>query len=442
MKVSAQVYLFKSYFEKDSILLGDQINLVIEAIHKPDFKMYFPTFKDTIAKNIELVEMYNTDTVKKEANQISIKQKYLITCFDPGVYSLNRFPVVVTDGSVTDTIYADSIPLVVMEMPIDTAAIDTVFAESEGMVILGRGLTREALMESVPDSVKQSMGTDELNKLVDQYYQQMYNQLLEDLYNKTGIVSKSEVTDNAFAEIIAGNKDMMFIFSEGGRLESYRMPMIIKELFVKEYQSVKKGDKLFSYYLIKDVKKPFDAEWSFWEDVSNFIKRFYIYFILFVLLAAAAYFIYRYYQKKKLNAPVPEIPREPAHIIAFRSLTDLKEKKLWQANKIKEYHSELTEIIRRYIEHRFRIMALEQTTAEIMADIEKHRALDETNFKLLKQTLELADLVKFAKLTPLPDENDVSMRNSWQLVDNTKQVEEIKPEKENNVEPQNSVEGE
>jgi len=122
------------------------------------------------------------------------------------------------------------------------------------------------------------------------------------------------------------------------------------------------------------------------------------YLLAFVAgLAIIAFFFLR---KKKVNPEpvVVEIPI-PAHEQALGDLEKLRTKKLWQAGKIKEYQSELTHIIRAYIEARYQIPALESTTSEIL-DFESVKGMDKDLQHDLDQILNIADLIKFAKAQP------------------------------------------
>jgi len=151
-----------------------------------------------------------------------------------------------------------------------------------------------------------------------------------------------------------------------------------------------------------------------------------------VVLAAVAFVLYRLYLRKSLIPFQKEEPNLPPHVKAINGLDAVKAEKLWQQGRIKEYHSMLTEILRIYIEERFNTPAMEMTSGEILANI---RRISETDSVIenLKQILQLADFVKFAKYHPLPDENELSLMNSYLFVNQTKEEEKI-------VIPEESVE--
>lgn len=94
---------------------------------------------------------------------------------------------------------------------------------------------------------------------------------------------------------------------------------------------------------------------------------------------------------------------------AIRNLRQLDKKQLWQNNRVKEYYSELTGIVRYYIERELKIPALERTTAgliDTLTDFSDADAIVTTKETIdkLKDLLQEADLVKFAKSKPLSNE--------------------------------------
>ena len=128
--------------------------------------------------------------------------------------------------------------------------------------------------------------------------------------------------------------------------------------------------------------------------LSDFIY-YIIAFLIGLLLIGLVFFMKQY---KKPAPEVIEVPL-PAHQIAFLALEKLKAKKLWQQGKIKAYQSELTHIIREYLENRFSIKALESTTGEILTDLDKEIQVREWKDQL-SEILNMADMIKFAKAMP------------------------------------------
>lgn len=127
-----------------------------------------------------------------------------------------------------------------------------------------------------------------------------------------------------------------------------------------------------------------------------------------------------------------EEPKLPPHEQAIKELDEIKQQKLWQQGRSKEYYTLITDTLRKYIEERFGINAMEMTSGEILELIRKNSEAQSV-YDNLRQILQLADFVKFAKMNPLPDENDLSMMNAYLFVNQTKVEEMQEPESTNDT---------
>lgn len=184
---------------------------------------------------------------------------------------------------------------------------------------------------------------------------------------------------------------------------------------------------------IKDIKPIEDVPYTFREMLPWIVGG-----VLFIALILLFIWLFRRIRKKE---PVfvlrREKPKPPAHITALSELEKLKKEKLWQTDRLKEFYTRLTDVLREYIEDRFQVNAMEQTSDEILDAMKKVELEGDAVYENLKQILKLADLVKFAKAKPLPDENDLSMMNAFFFVNQTKivevkPIEEVTKESENN----------
>jgi hypothetical protein len=165
---------------------------------------------------------------------------------------------------------------------------------------------------------------------------------------------------------------------------------------------------------IKPIKGPLKVPLTFKEILPWLILGLFVVFVIILVL---------YYLKKRKNAqPVfqfkPTIQLFP-HEIAIADLEKLRMKKLWQNGKYKEYFSELTEIMRIYIESRYHVMALEMTSEEIIHSLRSRQDVPAGDLDALIPVLTLSDLVKFAKVLPLPAESDMSLETALVFVRNT-----------------------
>mgnify|MGYP004443120769 CR=1 FL=1 len=181
-----------------------------------------------------------------------------------------------------------------------------------------------------------------------------------------------------------------------------------------------------------DIKTVIEPEFVFWDYIWWIISP-----IVLIILAVAVYYLYKYYIRRRGEEVIVKIEKKlPPHVIAFAALDELSEKKLWQSGQDKLFQTELTNILRQYIEDRFYISALEKTTDEILDDLYELSEHQKSSLKNLKQILQLADLTKFAKYKPLPDENQLSFMNAKMFVEQTKFEEKVMNEnsEENNLE--------
>jgi hypothetical protein len=178
---------------------------------------------------------------------------------------------------------------------------------------------------------------------------------------------------------------------------------------------------------IYDIKQPFAVNYTF----VDWVKDHWLWIVIpLAIILIGGYLFYYLRKRPKAEEPVKEIiPVKPAYDIALAKLYELRNKKLWQQDEVKTYYSELSDVLREYLEKRYRINALEQTTDEIFVAL-RHASLSADNRKTLKQILTLADLVKFAKEKPLPDENEQSIESAIGFVTQTKEVVQLPGNKE------------
>ena len=118
---------------------------------------------------------------------------------------------------------------------------------------------------------------------------------------------------------------------------------------------------------------------------------------------------------------MPQGPVESLQDYALRLLTELDAKQLWQKRQVKEYYVELTDIVRGYIEKRFSTQAMEITTDELLDKVQVHKELRQYQ-EILSDILHTADLAKFAKAQPLPQEHTEALEKARQFVATSRPV--------------------
>ncbi len=168
---------------------------------------------------------------------------------------------------------------------------------------------------------------------------------------------------------------------------------------------------------LRDVKAPIDIPYNYLWLISVLAS--------IILIGVLAYMGYRLYKKRKESGYLikpPEPPR-PAHEIAQEALELLIGKNLIEKGEVKLYYSEVSEIIRRYIEGRYYVPALEKTSTEILLELNNQDLAEEAS-ATVKSLLELSDLAKFAKYYPADKENKEVIIWARNFIDLTKFVYE------------------
>ena len=165
----------------------------------------------------------------------------------------------------------------------------------------------------------------------------------------------------------------------------------------------------------------------------------YIIWLLLALLLIGAIIYYLVTRKKPTITEDEGIAALAPFEEAIEKLQELDTKLLWQNNEIKKYYSELTEIVRAYIEKELKIPALEITTHElvdILSDFNKAKTIDASKetIKKLNALLQEADLVKFAKSTPLSHEIEEDRRDAEEVLYTLKPTPIIEETKDDELE--------
>ena len=190
-------------------------------------------------------------------------------------------------------------------------------------------------------------------------------------------------------------------FDDPNRLKAYTDP-------IRLYSTTMTVDTTLAY---KPIVEPIAAPVKFKEVFPWILGA-----LVLVLLALCLWY-WRKHRKPRVDADgnIVRGPVIPPYDKAVGDLENLRQQKLWQSGKVKEYFSTLTDIAREYIEGQFGVNAVEMTTDDILEEVKPLHFSQET-YNKLKETMEVADLVKFAKYSTTNLESENAMNSMTEFV--------------------------
>lgn len=185
-------------------------------------------------------------------------------------------------------------------------------------------------------------------------------------------------------------------------------------------------DSLTTIHSMADVA---DGSWKWYDWLPDFILDYWLWILICILIVAGGITAWLVLKKKVSLPQVLKSKPVSPYDAAVAGLERLKEEHLCENGREKEYYTRLTDILRRYLDGRFNINAMEMTSTQILRALEKEPEAKERK-GMMQRVLEMADFVKFAKMRPMPDDNVASWNRAMQFVEETKPLPE--PETEEN----------
>lgn len=178
----------------------------------------------------------------------------------------------------------------------------------------------------------------------------------------------------------------------------------------------------------RDIIAPKSVPLRFWD-----IFKWILWGVLFVGAVVGVVW-YLNYKRKGRSIFETLRPVVPPYESALKALEMIREKKEWIKGKEKSYYTELTDTVRQYLAGELGISAMEQTSFETLKAMEKSVFISKEDRESVGEVFDTADLVKFAKYTPLTDESAGYLEDVARFLDRTHQkVEEILNAEEKNA---------
>lgn len=202
----------------------------------------------------------------------------------------------------------------------------------------------------------------------------------------------------------------------------YRIPPIPVKVDGKTYESKAVALKVLTipvdtlhpnqFYPPKDVQdNPF-----LWREWSSML---WLTLLILMLYGLAILLFIRLKSNKPIVLSVRIIKLIPPHQKALNSIEEIKtHKTTYTADDAKQYYTQLTDTLRRYMNERFGFNAMEMTSAEIIDRLRSED--DQQKINELTMLFETADLVKFAKHSTNASENDRNLLSAIDFINTTK----------------------
>jgi hypothetical protein len=132
-------------------------------------------------------------------------------------------------------------------------------------------------------------------------------------------------------------------------------------------------------------------------------------------VAAAMFYILR-----RSPSGLRPAPRIPAYRKALDAIERIAAAGWLERGDFDQFYTQLSAVVRHYVEDRFGIHAPEQTTEEFLSELAHRPTLAGPHRSLLARFLEQSDLVKFARAHPSSREGESALQSARTFVQETR----------------------
>ena len=137
-----------------------------------------------------------------------------------------------------------------------------------------------------------------------------------------------------------------------------------------------------------------------------------------IILGLALYFIFRKKRVRQTAATMMRAERY-SYEVAAKKLSEIELLHLWQNDRTEEYYVMLSGVLRKYIQDTLQVPAMENTSSEIVALLSE-KIQNPKLIEHLHRNLQVADLVKFARVHPFTDQHVEFMSTAKEFLDKTR----------------------
>jgi hypothetical protein len=202
---------------------------------------------------------------------------------------------------------------------------------------------------------------------------------------------------------------LSFAYKNDGKLVEFESASLMLNVAAPQVT----GDSIY----VADIKTILAESPNFLDQLYAFFTHPVVVALLILLLAFLAFYAFMQY-KKSAKTIVPRTPEE----ILLQQLDALKQSDLLVQHRYKEYHTSISFLLRTYLDGRFRIKALERPTSEFLPELKQHRLLNPFLYEEFETVLEHADLIKYAKASPLDIANKKALSFCFELIESVQET--------------------
>lgn len=197
---------------------------------------------------------------------------------------------------------------------------------------------------------------------------------------------------------------LKFAYKKNGALVEFESSSLMLNVIAPQVT----GDSTY----VADIKTILAESPNFLDQLYAFFKHPVVIALCILLLAFLAFYAFVQY-KNRARAIVPKTPEE----IALQQLESLQQSDLIAQKRYQEFHTRISFILRNYCNNRFDIKALERPVSEFLPKIKQHRLLKASLYEEFETVLRHANLIKFAKASPLDIANQKALSFGFELIE-------------------------
>ena len=267
---------------------------------------------------------------------------------------------------------------------------------------------------------------DQVKLFIEAHHNTQQNKLqwatIPDTFNSLEVVEKGKIDTTKQGDLVTYKQRLLITGFDSGsfKIPSFTFPVIPNT--GAPYMLYTDSFQLLVQTVPVDTTKPFKGIKEIIPVKTTWLDYIWLIVGAVVVILLTVFVIYYFRKNKKTTIAItPKAPVETLHDRTLRLLNEIDQKQLWQAGNVKEYYIQLTDVVRSYIEERFHTPALELTSDELLQKAKTHPEM-RAQYDQLTTILYTADLAKFAKAQPLPQEHANAMELSKQFVIHTQPV--------------------